>query len=181
MRLSPSSNAQPTPAQRYIEQAQWLLDSRGVVVGLEAVGASSVRVVVADPFVRDSEDRRYADRLAADSAMAVLEQAAHGVRLIPTTRDGYVGTVRDLAPAQLTFITGLPGVQRSDLVPSDTNGDGFVGPEEAAYLVEVDRDIDAARVDWLLRNRLDDGMVQEGPVQVTVPTHPWRPAPITAP
>lgn len=158
-----------SPAQRFIDEAAWLIGGRSVVVGLTALDHTSVEVTVEDPFVNDPADRRFADRLAADSALSVLEQAARGVRLIPTTRDGYVGELRELAPAQLTFLNGLPGVQRIDLVPDDIDGDGHVAPEEAAYRVEVGTTADVARIDWLLRDRLDDGAVQDGPVQISVP------------
>lgn len=87
--------------------------------------------------------------------------------------------MRELAPAQLTFLTGLPGVQRTDLVPEDLDGDGFVAPDEVTYRIDVDSADDAARVDWLLRDHFDQGTVQDGPVTIGVPENPWRLAPVS--
>jgi len=128
---------------------------------------------VRDPFVTSPDEREDADRYAADSALSVLEQAAHGVRLIPMTRSGYAGRPLELAPAQLTFLTALPGVQRTDLVPFDLDGNGIIGPGEYAYQVEVDAAADRDRIDWLLRDRFDEGTVQDGPVRVVVPEKPF--------
>ena len=175
MHAAPIATPSPTPAAAFVQGAGWLLGPRSSVVGLVALDDTTVRVVVTDPFVHDAHDRPYADHLVADSARTVLEQAAHGVRLVPVTRDGYVGLDRPLAPAQLTFLNGVPGVSRADLVPQDVDGDGAVAPGEASYRVEVANGESAARVDWLLRDRLDAGTVQPGPVQVVVPETPWLP------
>lgn len=183
MRLAPSFagiQAPRSPAASFIEQAGWLLRPGSVVTGLFALDDRTVRVFVADPFVTHPRDRDEADRLAADSAMSVLEQAAHGVRLIPTTRRFYQGRLRELAPAQLTFTTGLPGVQRHDLVPTDNDGDGIIAPDEVAHRIEVDTEADAVRLDWLLRDRFDEGSVENGPVHIVVPERRWRAAPVSA-
>ncbi|MCW2921835.1 MAG: hypothetical protein JWL76_1709 [Thermoleophilia bacterium] len=172
--ITPGSDVS-SPAQDYVRQAQWLLDPKSVVRDLQVVDAHTVRLVVLDPFVTDPADREEADRLAADSALVVLEQAAHGVQLITETESGYRGKVRDFTPAQLTFTTGLPHVQRYDLVPEDLNGDGHLAPEEVAHRVEVDSPQDAAHIDWLLRDRLDEHGIQPGPVRVVVPVSPFRP------
>lgn len=175
MRLA-SAPPTTTPAEQFVQQARWLLGTRSVVVDLVPEDDHTVRLVVADPFATNPEDREHADHLAADSALSVLEQAAHGVRLITSTRDGYTGRLRALSPVQLTFLTGLPGVQRADLVPQDLDGDGSLGPEEAAYRVDVDTAEDAQRVDWLLLDRFTSGTVQPGPVQISVPERPFRPS-----
>lgn len=166
-----------SPAHDYVRAAQWLLAPGSVVVGLDVVDPTTVRMVVADPLATDPRSRMEADRLAADSAQTVLEQAAHGVRLLPTTRLGYVGQLRELAPAQLTFLTGLPGVQRYDLQPEDVDGDGLVAPDEIAHHIDVDTPFDVQRLDWLLRDRFVDGSIQDGPVRIGVPSIPWRVAP----
>lgn len=141
---------------------------------LDVVDDTTVRLLVADPFVVDPHDRNEADRLVADSARTVLEQAAHGVRLLPVTRSGYVGRISELAPAQLTFLTGLPGVQRYDLLPTDVDGDGTIAPQEAAHHIEVSTPADAERLDWLLRDRFDAGSIHDGPVSIGVPAQPWQ-------
>lgn len=164
----------PTRAQAWVQQAQWLLDKDSVVQELEVIDARTVRMYVQDPFVTDPHDRDEADRLAADSAMTVLEQTLHGVQLLPTTRTGYVGKLRELSPAQLTFVTGLSHVQRYDLVPDDLDGDGFFAPHEVAHRIEVDSSEDVEQLDWLLRDRFDEGSVQDGLVRIIVPTRPWR-------
>ncbi len=169
MRIAPQS-----PARDYVRRAQWLLATGSVVRDLQVVDARTVRVVVSDPLVFDPHDQEEADRLAADSARTVLEQAVHGVRLIPVTRSGYTGRVRDLTPAQLTFASLLPGVQRYDLVPEDLDRNGIISPEEVVHRIEVDTPEDVARLDWLLRDRFDDGSIQNGPVSIVVPAHPWR-------
>lgn len=182
MRIAPplASAAGPgTPAAAFIAQAAWLVRPGSVVTGLVQVDATTVRMFVADPFVADPHGRAEADRLVADSALSVLDQAAHGVRLIPTTSRWYEGRLRELAPAQLTFMTGLPGVQRYDLVPHDVDGDGIVAPDEVAHRIEVDTPQDAQRLDWLLQDRFDRGSVQDGPVQVVVPERPWMLAPVS--
>jgi hypothetical protein len=179
MRIAPQ--LAPSPAADYVRAAQWLLQPGSVVQGLQVLDARTVRVVVADPFVSDPHDREEADRLAADSARTVLEQALHGVQLLPTTRSGYVGRLRELAPAQLTFATGLPGVQRYDLVPDDLDHDGFLAPHEVAHRIEVDTPADVTRLEWLLRDRFDEGSVQDGLVKVVVPERPWRVSPAVAP
>lgn len=166
-----------TPAQAYVRDAQWLLAPGSVVVGLDVVDATTVRMVVADPLATDPRGQVEADRLAADSAQAVLEQALNGVRLLPTTRLGYVGQLRELAPAQMTFLTGLPGVQRYDLQPEDLDGDGLVAPEEIAHHIDADTPQDVLRLDWLLRDRFVEGSIQDGPVRISVPETPWRVAP----
>lgn len=177
MQLAAHSPVSPSPALQYVRDAQWLLAPGSVVVGLDVLDATTVRMVLADPLVTDPHGRAEADRLAADSARTVLEQAAHGVRLLPTTRLGYTGQVRELAPAQLTFITGLPGVQRYDLQPEDVDGDGLVAPGEIAHRVDADAPLDVRRLDWLLRDRFDEGSVEDGPVRIGVPDVPWRVAP----
>lgn len=166
-----------SPAQDWAQQASWLVQSGSPVLSLQVLDATTVRVMVADPLGGDMapDEREEADRLIADSARTVLEQAAHGVRLIPTTSRGYVGRVRELAPAQLTFPATVPGVQRYDLTPHDVDQDGFVGPDEIAHLIEVDAAADVARVDWLLRDRFDEGSVYDGPVSIVVPEQPFRP------
>jgi hypothetical protein len=185
MRIAPAhahtvpAHSNPAPAAEYVSRAQWLLQPGSVVVGLQALDAATVRVTVADPFVTDPHDRIEADHLAADSARTVLEQALHGVRIIPVTRDGYVGRLRELAPAQLTFATGLPGVQRYDLVPEDLDHDGFLAPHELSHRIEVDTDEDVTRLDWLLRDRFDEGSIQDGLVSIVVPRTPWRAVPDT--
>ncbi|MCW2926471.1 MAG: hypothetical protein JWM86_439 [Thermoleophilia bacterium] len=180
MRIAASHAAQtpnPTPAQAWIDKAAWLVRPGSGVLALEPVDEATVRVFVADPFVVDPADQVEADHLLADSARSVLEEALHGVRLLPTTRLGYEGRDRDLTPAQVTFNTALPGVQRYDLVPTDLNGDGAVAPGELAHRIEVDTAEDAARIDWLLKDRLD-GTIQPGPVHVVVPQDAWTVAPI---
>lgn len=177
MQLAAHDPVPPSPALQYVRDAQWLLAPGSVVVGLDVLDATTVRMVLADPFATGPHGRAEADRLAADSARTVLEQAEHGVRLLPTTRLGYVGNVRELAPAQLTFLTGLPGVQRYDLQPEDLDGDGFVAPGEIAHHVDVDSPLDVSRLDWLLRDRFDEGSVHDGPVRIGVPDVPWRVAP----
>lgn len=182
MRILPASAPTTTagdPASAFIAQAAWLVRPGSVVTELLRVDDTTVRLFVADPFAHDPHDRDEADRLAADSAMTVLEQAAHGIRLIPTTRHWYEGRQRELAPAQLTFLTGLPGVQRHDLLPEDVDGDGIVAPDEVAHHVEVDTARDAARIDWLLRDRFDAGSTMDGPVRVDVPEQPWTLAPVS--
>jgi hypothetical protein len=181
MRILPASaSAAPNDtASAFIEQASWLVRTNGVVTDLRRVDDHTVRVLVADPFVRDPEDRKDADHLAADSAVSVLEQAAHGVRLIPTTSDGYEGHARELTPAQLTFLTGLPGVQRYDLFPEDLDGDGAIAPEEVAHHVEVDTPRDVEHLDWLLRDRIDAGSTMRGPDRIDVPAQPWTLAPVS--
>jgi hypothetical protein len=157
--------------------ATWLMVPGSVVRGMRALDPSTVQLVVADPFAtgRGAEE---ADRLVADSARTVLEQAAHGVRLLPVTSLGYRGRLGELAPAQLTFLTGLPGVQRYDLVPEDVDHDGAIAPDEFAHHVDVESQADAARLDWLLRDRFDVGSIFDGPVSIGVPSTPFRPAPI---
>lgn len=169
--------APSSPALDYVRQAQWLLTPGSVVQALEAIDATTVRMVVADPFVTDPHDRVEADNLAADSARTVLEQALHGVKLLPMTRTGYVGQLRELSPAQLTFATGLPSVQRYDLVPEDLDHDGHLAPHELTHRIEVDTPADVTRLDWLLRDRFDEGSVQDGLVRIVVPERPWRVAP----
>ena len=171
MRLAPVTS---TPASTYVSRAQWLLHADSVVRSLEVVDATTVRILVRDQFVSDPHDRVEADRLAADSARTVLEQAAHGVKVLTTTDDGYTGELRELAPAQLTFASGLPGVQRYDLVPDDLDHDGTLLPHEVAHRIEVDADATAARIDWLLRDRFAEGSVHDGVVQVVVPARAWR-------
>ncbi|MCB0878765.1 MAG: hypothetical protein KDC46_07270 [Thermoleophilia bacterium] len=168
----------PTPAAAFVQQAGWLLAPGSVVVALDAIDATTVRMTVADPYVSDPHDRAEADRLAADSAMMVLEQAAHGVRLLPVTNLGYVGRSRELTPAQTTFLIGLPGVQRYDMQPEDLNGDGHLAPDEIAHHIDVDTRADAERLDWLLRDHLDDGAVHAGPITFGVPNEPFRLAPV---
>lgn len=167
-----------TPAQTWMEQASWLLQPGSGVLSMHQVDELTVRLIVADPLSGDMErsEREEADRLIADSARTVLEQALHGVRLLPTTTRGYVGRIRELAPAQLTFTATIPGVQRYDLAPHDVDGDGLVAPDEYAHLIEVDGPDDVRRIDWLLRDRFDEGSVQDGPVQIVVPRQPFRPA-----
>lgn len=175
---SPSNPAPApvTPAQAYVDAAApWLVRSGGLVTSLRTFGANTVVMTVADPFVTDPADHDIADKLAADSAMAVLEQAAHGVKLLVMTSTGYLGQVRELAPAQLTFASALPGVQRYDMVASDVNGDGHIAPGEAVHHIEVADGETAARLDWLLRDRFDDGSIQDGPVEIVVPAEPWMP------
>ena len=173
MRIAPLTSA-ATPALDYVRQAQWLLTPQSVVRELQVVDADTVRMVVADQYVSDPEDRAEADRLAADSARTVLETIRHGVEILAVTSTGYVGRMRELAPAQLTFAAGLPGVQRYDLVPDDLDHDGHLAPHEVAHRIEVDTPEVAARIDWLLRDRFDEGSIQDGIVQVVVPTRPWR-------
>jgi hypothetical protein len=170
--------AQLTAAEQYIRNAAWLVAPGSVVLSLEALDELTVRVLVSDPFALDPHDRVEADRLAADSARVVLEQTGHGVELLTVTSLGYIGRIRELAPAQLTFLTGLPGVQRYDLEPHDSNGDGKLVPGEFAHTVEVDSNEDAARIGWLLRDRFDHGSIHDGPVVVQVPVQPWQPAPV---
>lgn len=179
MRIDPklAATTPASPAHAYVRDAQWLLQQGSVVRDLQVIDAQTVRVVVADPFVTDPHDREEADRLAADSARTVLEQALHGVRLVPTTQSGYVGRLSELAPAQLTFTTGLPNVQRYDVVPDDLDHDGFLAPHEVSHQIEVDTPADVARLDWLLRDRFDEGSVQDGLVKIVVPSRPWRVAP----
>ncbi len=172
MRIAPQTAS--SSAQDYVRQAQWLIGGDSVVRDLQVVDAKTVRVVVVDPFVADPADREEADRLAADSAMTVLEQAAHGVQLIAVTQSGYFGKLRELAPAQLTFTTGLPHVQRYDLVPEDLDGDGHLAPHEVSHRIEVDTEADVTRLDWLLRDRFDEGSIQDGLVRIVVPEHPFR-------
>lgn len=182
MRIAPSvarTMASDSPASAFIAQAQWLLRPHSVVTSLVAIDDTTVRMVVEDPFETDRDYKEEADRLAADSAMTVLDQAALGVRIIPTTPRHYEGRVSELAPVQLTFATGLPGVQRYDLVPTDLDGDGIVAPGEVTHRIEVDSESDVRQVDWLLRDRFDEGSVEDGPVQVVVPTRPWTAAPST--
>lgn len=167
----------PSPALAYVQQAQWLLEKGSVVQRLDVMDSRTVRVLVADQFVADPRDREEADRLAADSALTVLEQALHGIRLIPVTRSGYHGRLRELAPAQLTFATGLLHVQRYDLVPDDLDGDGYFAPHELSHRIEVDTPEDVVRLDWLLRDRFDEGSIQDGLVRIVVPERPWRVAP----
>lgn len=181
MRIAPQhaqmtarADAPTTPAQSWLQQAQWLLGEGSVVQRMEAVDARTVRLLVADPFVTDPHDREEADQLAADSALTVLEQALHGVHLIPVTQSGYQGRLRELAPAQLTFATGLRNVQRYDLVPDDLDGDGHLAPHEVSHRIEVDTPADVTRLDWLLRDRFDEGSIQDGLVRIVVPERPWR-------
>jgi hypothetical protein len=172
MRIAPSFAAaqhQPTPAESYVAQASWLLAPGSVVTALVPLDANTVRVMVADPLNVDPSLKNESDHLAADSAMAVLEQAAHGVRLLPTTDRGYVGRMQELAPAQLTFPTCIPGVRRHDLVPRDLDGNGVIDPSEVVHRIEVATKADVARIDWLLRDRVDDGVVYDGPVEIVVP------------
>ncbi len=166
--------AASNPAQEYVRRAQFLLQDGSVVRKLEVVDPRTVRMLVADPFVTDPHDRAEADQLVADSALTVLEQALHGVRLVTVTQAGYQGRMRELAPAQLTFATGLPNVQRYDLVPDDLNGDGQLAPHEVSHRIEVDTTDDVTRLDWLLRDRFDEGSVQDGIVRIVVPEQPWR-------
>lgn len=171
MRIAAPAAAQtpaPSPAQAWIDDAAWLLVPKSGVRALELVDDVTVRVVVADPFAVDPHDVVEADRLMADSARSVLEETQHGVTLLPTTQLGYVGELRELSPAQVTFNTALPGVQRYDLVPTDLDGDGTIAPEEVAHRIEVDTPTAVGRIDWLLKDRFD-GTIQPGPVQVLVP------------
>lgn len=181
MQLAPTLSSAPlTPtsaAHAWARDAAWLMRPGSVVTGLQVVDSTTVRVLVADPYA-SGEGRGEADRLAADSARTVLEQAAHGVRLVPTTSTGYVGRIAELAPAQLTFLTALPGVQRYDLVPEDIDRDGIIAPDEFAHHVDADSDADVQRLDWLLRDRFDEGSVHDGPVTFAVPANPWQPAPV---
>ena len=186
MRLAPQYGlaapvtAASSPAQEYVRQAQWLLAPDSVVRDLQVVDGQTVRIVVADQFVTDPHDRTEADELAADSALTVLEQALHGVRLIPVTEAGYEGRLRDLAPAQLTFASGLPSVQRYDLVPEDLDGDGSLAPHEVSHRVEVDTQSDVTRLDWVLRDRFDEGSIQDGLVRIVVPARSWSVASASA-
>jgi hypothetical protein len=175
MRLAPAAD----PATAFIDSASWLLRPGSVVTGLQRLDEHTVRMMVADPFVLDPADRDDADQLVADSALVVLEQAAHGVRLIPTTSHRYEGRLHELTPGELTFLTGLPGVQRHDVVPEDLDNDGLVAPDEVAHHVEVDTSRDAERLDWLLRDRFDEGSLEHGPVKVLVPAQPWTIAPVS--
>jgi hypothetical protein len=177
MQLAAVNPTAPSPAATFVRDAAWLLVPGSAVVGLEAVDEGTVRMTVADPYVSDPKDHAFADAVMADSARAVLEQAAHGVRLIPVTRSGHVGRVRELTPAQHTFLVAIPGVQRYDLVGEDVDGDGFVAPSERAHHIDVESPEDGRRVDWLLRDRFDEGMVEAAPVTITLPRTPWRPLP----
>jgi hypothetical protein len=167
----------PSPAQAWASEASWLLTPGSVVNSIQVLDPRTVRLMVADPFAL-GHGRAEADRLVADSAKTVLEQAAHGVRLITMTRNGYFGRISPLAPAQLTFLTGLPGVQRYDLVPTDPDRDGIIAPDRFVHLVEADTADDARRLDWLLRDRFDDGSIHAGPVRFTSPVDPWQAAPV---
>ena len=145
-----------------------------IEAALRDAGASLADVVRTRMFVTDPADREEADRLAADSALTVLEQASHGVQLVTVTESGYHGRLSELAPAQLTFATGLPHVQRYDLVPEDLDGDGHFAPHEVSHRIEVDTSEDVTRLDWLLRDRFDEGSIQDGLVRIVVPEHPFR-------
>ena len=180
MQLAPTAPTTPSHslAEAYVRDASWLLAPKSAVLSLDPIDSRTVRVLVADPFTTDPHDQVEADRLVADSAATVLEQAAHGVRLVVSTRMGYIGHLRELAPAQMTFLTGLPGVQRYDLQPEDLDGDGRLAPGELAHHLDVDTAADQQRLDWLLRDHFDEGTVHDGPVTFSVPDQPFRFAPV---
>ncbi len=180
MQLAATSPTTPAHslAEAYVRDSTWLVVPKSTVLAVDVVDPRTVRITVADPFATDPRDQVEADRLVADSAVSALEQAAHGVRLIVTTQLGYVGRRRELAPAQMTFLTGLPGVQRYDLQPEDLDGDGRLAPGELAHHFDVDTAADITRLDWLLRDHFDEGTIHDGPVTFSVPSNPFHLAPV---
>lgn len=147
----------PSPALQFVQQHAWLTEGdRPPVAKLVPLNATTVEVVVADPWAEPGDDAEV-HHAFADTAATALEQVVDGVSLVVRTADGHVGEPGWFSGDEQYFANTLPGLtSQAAEVGYDLDGNGATEEGEAAFVFPVATQADADRLDPIVRSTISD-------------------------